>query len=155
MKKSVMVIVIAASYFGISSTFNLTFASEDMRSLAHPIIGYWEAKVEGESCSESYLFREDGTGLLTSGEETLEVSYKVDAQPNSDGYFKLTHHVVKTNGKLDCTKNITEANTDQENYLLFQPDGRSFIACDNDEASLETCFGPIILKNNALKNFTQ
>lgn len=155
MKKNIIAFVIAASYLGITSIFNLSFAAEDMRSLKHPIIGYWESKIVGDNCSETYWFREDGTGVLTSAGEQLEVNYVVDEQPNTLGFFKIKHQVVNNNGKVDCTGNITDIDTAQDSYLLFQPDGRSFIACENNEESMNTCFGPMVLKNNASKNFAQ
>ena len=125
------------------------YAASDIRSLKHPLIGYWESRLPENGCLESYWFKEDGTALLTSGDEQLEASYEVSPQPDAQGFFKLTHRVTQSNHALDCTRQRSETQADQTSFLLFQPDGRSFIACDHDDPSLESCFGPIELKEHA------
>lgn len=129
--------------------FNSSVAQEDIRSKKHPIIGYWVSEAQEAGCQETYQFNEDGSGYFTSGEEQLEIKYVVEAQPDETGFFKLTHQVVKTNGKSDCTKNVTQSNSSQVSYLLFQPDGYSYVACENNDTSLENCFGPMQLKVRA------
>lgn len=124
----------------------------DARSLKHPLIGYWESTLPENGCVESYWFKEDGTAVFTSGDEQLEARYSVTPQPDAQGFFKLDHRVTLSNQALDCTRQTSAINTEQTSYVLFQPDGRSFISCDNDDPSLETCFGPIELKNNALRS---
>lgn len=131
---------------------NIVGAEEDGRSQKHPLIGYWESMPIGSECVETYWFREDGTAAFTSGNEQSEARYDVDSQPNEHGFFKLTHLVTASNKAQDCTHQVSEINKTRVNYLLFQPDGRAFISCDSDEASLSTCFGPITLKNNATKS---
>lgn len=118
----------------------------DLRSTSHPIIGYWEATDQNTGCKESYQFNPDGKGIFTSGQETLEVVYEVTPQPNLYGFFKLQHTAVSSNQEKDCTQSQSALNEKQISYILFQPEGYSFIACDNEDASLETCFGPMILK---------
>jgi hypothetical protein len=127
-------------------------AETDARSLKHPLVGYWEAKVAGSGCLESYWFKEDGTAVFTSGDEQLEARYEVTPQPDGQGFFKLTHRVTLSNKGLDCTRQTSAINVEQTSYVLFQPDGRSFISCDDDNPSLEACFGPVELKNNASKS---
>lgn len=120
--------------------------ANDIRSLKHPLIGYWESTDAKNACKESYYFSENGMGEFASGEEKLSVTYEVDAQPDANGFFKMKHLVKSSNDKPDCTRSKSEIGIEKISYLLFQPDGYSFIACDNDDASLETCFGPIQLK---------
>ncbi len=127
-------------------------AEADARSLKHPLIGYWEARLPDSGCMETYWFKEDGTAVFTSGDEQLEARYEVTPQPDAHGFFKLSHRVTLSNKAQDCTKQTSEINTEQTTYLLFQPDGRSLISCDNDDPSLESCFGPLELKNNADKS---
>ncbi|MDP8567263.1 hypothetical protein [Methylophilus aquaticus] len=124
----------------------------DARSLKHPLIGYWEARLPDSGCMETYWFKEDGTAVFTSGDEQLEARYTVTPQPDANGFFKLSHRITLSNKAPDCTKQVSEINTEQTTYLLFQPDGRSVISCDNDAPSLESCFGPLELKNNADKS---
>ncbi|HSI44761.1 MAG TPA: hypothetical protein VK950_01190 [Methylophilus sp.] len=139
------------SFIGLSISSTI-FAETDARSLKHPLVGYWESTIRETGCLESYWFKEDGTAVFTSGDEQLEAHYEVSPQPDGQGFFKLTHRVTLSNKKLDCTRQTSEVNNEQSSYVLFQPDGRSFIACDDDNPSLETCFGPIELKNNATKS---
>ncbi len=127
-------------------------ADADPRSLKHPLIGYWESRLPDSGCLESYWFKEDGTAVLTSGDEQLEARYEVTPQPDAHGFFKLSHRVTQSNHALDCTRQTSDLNTEQTSFLLFQPDGSSFISCDNDDPSLESCFGPIELKNNASRS---
>jgi len=129
-----------------------TRAEADPRSLKHPLIGYWESKLPENGCLESYWFKEDGTAVFTSGDEQLETHYEVTSQPDAHGFFKLNHRVTLSNKAQDCTKQTSEINSEQTSFLLFKPDGSSFISCDNDDPSLENCFGPIELKNNASRN---
>jgi hypothetical protein len=131
---------------------SMSAAETDARSLKHPLVGYWEATVAGSGCLESYWFKEDGTAVFTSGDEQLEARYEVTPQPDGQGFFKLTHRVTLSNKGLDCTRQTSEINTEQTSYVLFQPDGRSFISCDDDNPSLEACFGPVELKNNASRS---
>lgn len=140
--------------FGLAGLLASTepLADADPRSIKHPLIGYWESRLPENGCIESYWFKEDGTAVFTSGDEQLEARYEVTPQPDEHGFFKLNHRVTLSNKALDCTRQTSEVNTEQTSYLLFQPDGRHFISCDNDDPSLETCFGPIELKNNATRS---
>jgi len=127
-------------------------AEADPRSLKHPVIGYWESRVPESGCLESYWFKEDGLAVFTSGDEQLEAHYDVTPQPDAHGFFKLNHRVTLSNKAPDCTRQRSETGSEQASFLLFKPDGSSFIVCDNDDPSLESCFGPIELKNNASRS---
>ncbi len=120
----------------------------DMRSTIHPLIGFWESVDQNTGCKETYQFNSDGTGEFTSGKEVTKVTYEADAQPNLNGFFKLKHTVESSNGEYDCTQAKSAVKELQTSYILFQPDGYSYIACDTDEASLESCFGPMKLKSS-------
>ncbi len=134
-------------FLGIFTSANSVFANEaDIRSKTHPLLGLWDSKDRNTGCKESYKFDADGKGVFTSDKEVLNVEYQVPNQPDERGFFKLTHTVKSTNGEMDCTKANSSINEQKVSYLLFQPDGYSFIACDNDDPSLETCFGPMELK---------
>lgn len=124
----------------------------DIRSVKHPLYGYWESIVDENGCVESYWFKEDGAAVFTSGEEQLEVSYSISSQPDEHGFFKLEHRATLSNHAKDCTQQVSEINTTHTSYLLFKPDGHSFIACDNEDDAFDTCFGPMQLKNNASKS---
>jgi hypothetical protein len=146
-----VMVICLLSLVGLTVCSN-SAAETDARSLKHPLVGYWEAKVAGSGCLESYWFKEDGTAVFTSSDEQLEARYEVTPQPDEQGFFKLTHRVTLSNKGLDCTRQTSEINTEQTTYVLFQPDGHSFISCDDDNPSLEACFGPVELKNNASRS---
>lgn len=132
------------------SSFSATsLLAADMRSTSHPLIGYWESVDPNTGCKESYQFNSDGTGQFTSGKEVVKVSYEADAQPNINGFFKLQHTVESSNNEEDCTQSKSAIKEKQSSFVMFQPDGFSFVACDNDEESMETCFGPMVLKAKA------
>lgn len=139
------VLLFLAASMTCSSLFAAAPESE-IRSIKHPLLGYWEAKMPEDACIESYHFKSDGTATFTSGQEQANARYNVSDQPDGNGFFKLTHTLISSNGAKDCSKQVSALNEEQTSYLLFQPDGYSFISCDNDEASLETCFGPILLR---------
>lgn len=124
----------------------LVQAESELRSTIHPLIGYWESVDQNTGCKETYQFNPNGTGEFTSGKEATKVTYEADAQPNLNGFFKLKHTVESSNGELDCTQAKSAVKELQTSYILFQPDGYSFIACDTDDVSLENCFGPMTLK---------
>lgn len=134
-------------YLGLFNSASSVFANEaDIRSKTHPLFGLWESKDSNTGCKESYKFDADGKGEFTSDKEVINVEYQVTNQPDEHGFFKLTHTVKSSNGGIDCTKNTSSINEPKVSYLLFQPDGYSYIACENDAQSLETCFGPMQLK---------
>ncbi|MFD0930827.1 hypothetical protein ACFQ1T_13645 [Methylophilus glucosoxydans] len=145
-------VVLGATLFSSVSVHAEGEGKADPRSLKHPLIGYWESRLPESGCLETYWFKEDGTAVFTSGDEQLEARYEVTPQPDEHGFFKLNHRVTLSNKALDCTKQHSEINTEQTSFVLFKPDGSSFISCDDDAPSLESCFGPIELKNNAARS---
>jgi len=124
----------------------LAFATEDIRSTAHPVIGYWKSTFADSECVETYLFNEDGTGKFTSGKEVTDIRYEVSAQPNMNGFFKLLHMITASNGEQDCSGAVSPTKAAVVSYMLFQPDGRSFVSCDTDSVTMEFCFGPMHLE---------
>lgn len=126
--------------------------ANEIRSTQHPLIGYWEAIDEKNACKETYQFLGNGQAEFSSGNEKLSVTYSVDPQPDENGFFKMKHKVISSNNQEDCTRSKSDIGLEKMSYLLFQPDGYSFIACDNDDASLETCFGPMQLRERPKPN---
>lgn len=132
----------------LASHYSIATESEPVRSTIHPVIGYWKAIVPETTCVESYLFNADGTAIFTSGNEQSEVNYEVAQQPDINGFFKLTHTVLKTNGGKDCTNEVPEVRVKTISYLLFKPDGTAFVSCDTESETMELCFGPMQLESN-------
>lgn len=127
-------------------------ATEPVRSTIHPVIGYWKSTMPDIACVETYLFNADGTGRFTSGKEVAEVRYEVTAQPNMHGFFKLSHMITNTNGEKDCSGVVSSSQATAVSYVLFKPDGRSFLTCDTDSDTMEFCFGPMYLEADSKSN---
>ena len=74
----------------------------------HPILGTWIFAVPETDCEETYYMRQDGTTLVTSGQEVAESVYEIDDEPSAKGFYKSTDRIVKDNGKPDCAGDITK-----------------------------------------------
>jgi len=107
----------------------------------HPIIGAWTFAVPDTDCEETYYMRQDGTTLVTSGEEVAESVYEIADEPSAKGFYKNVDRIVKDNGKKDCAGEITKVGTQVTNYIRFHPSGNMMIICQDE--SLEACFGPL------------
>ncbi len=107
----------------------------------HPILGGWTYEAPDGTCTETYLFRPDGTTVVTSGQEIAESTFEISARPDANGFYKWTDRLVKDNGKEDCSGEVTTAGKVVTNYVLFSPARDQFIVCA--QASLDACFGPL------------
>lgn len=107
----------------------------------HPMLGSWTYEAPDGSCTETYVFRPDGTAVVTSGREIAESEFEISARPDANGFYKWTDRLVKDNGKEDCSGEVTAAGTAVTNYVLFSPARDQFIVCA--QASLDACFGPL------------
>jgi len=68
----------------------------------HPVLGAWSWRVQNGNCVETYLFRADGTTLVTSGANVGESAYEISAEPSSMGFYRWNDRITKDNGKRDC-----------------------------------------------------
>ena len=109
-------------------------------SASHPLLGIWVLSIPQLGCSETYHFRGDGTTLVKSAEEVSESEFTVAEKPSTKGFYKLEDHVVKDNGKQDCSGEVMQIGTRATNYLRFHPSGARFVMCR--EESMEACSGP-------------
>ena len=107
----------------------------------HPILGTWVFAVPDTDCEETYYVRQDGTTLVTSGQEVAESVFEIDDEPSSKGFYKNTDRIVKDNGKPDCAGQITKVGSQVTNYIRFHPSSNMLIICKDE--SLSTCFGPL------------
>ena len=105
----------------------------------HPIVGTWEIRVPGTTCTETYEFRADGTKIAKSAEEVNESKFVISATPSSDGYYKLTDTVVSSNGKPDCSGQSTPVGDKVSVYLRFE-EPNAFSFCPHEAA--DRCIGP-------------
>jgi len=107
----------------------------------HPILGTWIFAVPETDCEETYYMRQDGTTLVTSGQEVAESVYEIDDEPSAKGFYKSTDRIVKDNGKPDCAGDITKVGSQVTNYIRFHPSSNMMIICKDE--SLDACFGPL------------
>jgi len=115
-------------------------AAPEAPRAGHPILGIWELRVPNVACTETYRFRGDGTALVTSRQEVSESEYHVHAQPDARGFYVLDDHVVKNNGKQDCSGETVKAGAAVRNYLRFHPSGDMFLMCFQE--TMGSCIGP-------------
>jgi hypothetical protein len=106
----------------------------------HPIIGTWQVQVPGTTCSELYSFKANGTTSVKSAEEAGENVFEISATPDSNGYYKLTDTVTKSNGKLDCTGESTPVGDTVTVYIHFENSPDKFLFCMNETP--DKCVGP-------------
>ncbi|HZM47102.1 MAG TPA: hypothetical protein VFC14_19950 [Burkholderiales bacterium] len=107
----------------------------------HPILGSWTFLAPGTSCEETYHVRPNGTTLVTSAEEVTESAYEIDDTAGPKGLFKMTDAIVKSNGKKDCSGQVTAVGQKSTNYIRFDPSGNVMIMCRDE--SMNACFGPL------------
>jgi len=107
----------------------------------HLILGTWIFAVPETDCEETYYMRQDGTTLVTSGQEVAESVYEIDDEPSAKGFYKSTDRIVKDNGKPDCAGDITKVGSQVTNYIRFHPSSSMMIICKDE--SLDACFGPL------------
>jgi hypothetical protein len=108
----------------------------------HPILGIWKFELPDGSCEETYRIRADGTTLITSAQEVAESQFTIDDQPDEEGFYKSQDKIVKDNGKLDCSGNITEVGRSVTSYVLFHGSGNMFLMCRQRDTT--ACIGPFI-----------
>jgi len=108
----------------------------------HPLVGSWRFNVPNTGCAEIYRFRADGTSVVTSGEEIAESVFEVSAKPSGKGFYAWTDTIVKDNGKVDCSGQITDVGRKTTNYIRFDSSGQRFVVCRGE--SLDACFGPLL-----------
>jgi hypothetical protein len=105
----------------------------------HPLLGTWELVLPGSKCVETYDYRADGTSHTVSAGEETDTDYQVAATPNALGYYELTVTIRKTNGKPDCSGQLTPLGKPFTLYLA--PLRGGFLMCF--DPALQRCLGPI------------
>lgn len=108
----------------------------------HPIVGVWEFTARGAPCTETYLFKANGTALVTSGEEVAETRYEISPRAGAGGFFKMMDVVTRDNGKKDCGGSITEVGRKATYFIHFHHSGDLLLMCEQE--SLDTCIGPMV-----------
>jgi hypothetical protein len=105
----------------------------------HPLLGTWELVLPGSKCVETYEYRTDGTSHTVSAEEETDTEYQVAATPSAQGYYELTVTIRKSNGKPDCSGQLTPLGKPFTLYMA--PLRGGFLMCF--DPALQRCLGPI------------
>lgn len=108
----------------------------------HPIVGTWRFVLPDRSCHEVYRIRADGTALITSAAEVAETEFDIADQPDAEGFYKSSDKIVKDNGKMDCSGQVTEVGRSVASFIVFHPSGNMFLMCM--ERSMQSCMGPFV-----------
>lgn len=106
----------------------------------HPLLGSWKIQVPGGQCVETYLFKPDGTSLVTSAREVSQGEFEVSDQPGAAGFYRLRDRIVHNNAQPDCMGAVTPPGSEVQRFLRFDPTGRRFLMCDAE--NLDACIGP-------------
>jgi hypothetical protein len=109
---------------------------------ARALVGTWRWSREGDQCTETYEYRADGTGSITSRDERSLHRYRLSAQPSMGGFYTLTSEVLRDYGGKDCAE-LDEDDTGRTYtlYLLMSTDRDAHLLCY--EQSQQRCFGPL------------
>ena len=104
----------------------------------HPLLGSWKLTLPGGVCSEIYTFRADGTRVFASGQETGESAFLIAEKPSSKGFYRFVDTIKKTNGKPDCSGQITPIGHESTLFIAFHAKNRDEAVMCRDE-SLARC----------------
>jgi hypothetical protein len=105
----------------------------------HPLIGTWQLSLPGTPCIETYEYRADGSAHTLSAQEETDTQYRVTATPDAHGAYVLTETILKSNGKRDCSGQLTPVGRAVTLYLA--PLRGGFLMCF--DAALQSCVGPM------------
>lgn len=109
---------------------------------APTLVGVWEFRMPESRCTETYLFKPNGTSLVTSGQEISEIRYSLRPEPGTQGFYKLEDEVTEVNGRQDCEGSVTQLGQRSTNFIRFDPSGDLLIMCR--DASFSACYGPLM-----------
>ena len=129
---------------------------------AHPLLGQWRGVVmltpapggsgagvaeRSVACSETLDYRANHIRLGTSGAEITRATFDVSAAASSDGFYRLAHTTLASNGRPDCAGDLhSETDDTQVRFIQFSPHKDQFIVCQR--AALDACFGPFQRQKN-------
>ncbi|MHB1249741.1 MAG: hypothetical protein ACYCZL_10155 [Polaromonas sp.] len=118
-------------------------AAAQVTTLAkHPIVGTWTWTLPDRPCTETWLYRANGTRLGSSGEEVVKGDFEITPIPSLLGFYRLVETVIEANGKRDCSGDLHEASSERvTRFIQFSPKLDQLIVCKAE--SLQACFGPL------------
>ncbi|HUO44837.1 MAG TPA: hypothetical protein VMT94_08020 [Burkholderiales bacterium] len=110
-------------------------------SASDKLVGTWAWTRPANHCTETLIFRSDGSLSTTSDKEKTDNQYLLTDPSNAGGRYRLTIHVIKDYGGKDCVNSVAD-DTGRTNtvYLEFLT-GTEMRMCYQPAAG--TCFGPL------------
>lgn len=117
-------------------------ACSDVVAQQPSLAGSWEWTRKSNGCAEQYVFRDDRTVSIKSGDERLERTYLMAWASQPNGRYKVTMTTVSDSGGRGCAETV-EGNTARSGivYILFGGSGETMLVC-NSEAGAD-CIGPL------------
>ncbi|MBL8381577.1 MAG: hypothetical protein JNM90_00765 [Burkholderiales bacterium] len=122
----------------------LAWPADPVLAQVQSLVGRWTWTRPVNKCTETYVYRRDGTFTVTSGKEVASGRYEVSGTPDDNGFFTLTGRTLRTNGGRDCSdagSTATELAKPYTVYVAFHRTEPMHLVCY--EATLENCFGPL------------
>jgi len=107
----------------------------------HPILGGWSFEVPHSTCVETYIYRSNGTTLVTSAREVAESRYHISSRARPSGFFKMEDRIVQGNGRPDCGGGVSRIGSRITRYILFDANLDMMVMCVDE--SLDRCIGPL------------
>jgi len=117
-------------------------ACSDVAAQQPSLAGTWDWTRKSNGCAEQYVFRDDRTVSIRSGDERIERSYLMAWAAEPNGRYKVTMTTVSDSGGRGCADTV-EGNTARSSivYILFGGSGETMLVC-NSLAGAD-CIGPL------------
>ena len=106
------------------------------------LVGEWNWTRKSNNCAETYVFRDNGTVSIKSGDEHLERSYLMAWAAEPTGRYRVTMTTANDSGGRGCADTI-EGNTARSStvHILFGGSGDTMLICTSPEGA--ECIGPL------------
>ena len=110
-----------------------------------PLLGLWSYTDEG--CTDTYLFRKDGTFTSTSGAERLDGRFAIEILPDHvNAPYKVSRTNLRDNLGKDCLgSSKNDVGSKDTRYVMFNASKDKMMVCSSPEGT--KCFGPLLLKH--------
>jgi len=134
--------MVASKWISAAGTLLGTIASGDAAAQQPALAGTWDWTRKSNGCAEQYVFRDDRTVSIKSGDARLERTYLMAWSSQPNGRYKVTMTTVSDSGGRGCAETV-EGNTARSGilYILFGGSGETMLIC-NSEAGAD-CIGPL------------
>jgi hypothetical protein len=106
------------------------------------LVGEWNWTRKSTNCAETYVFRDNGTVSIKSGDANLERNYLMAWAPEPNGRYRVSMTTVKDSGGQGCADTV-EGNTARSGivHILFGGSGETMLMCSSPAGA--DCIGPL------------